>query len=75
MTKKEVKEVKKDWTNEEIDFHVDELVNKALGALEKFELYSQDVVDFIVAKCSVAGLDAHGILAEAAVKETGRGVF
>ena len=76
MSKKEVKEIKKtEWTNEEIDQHVDELVNNALGALEKFEVYSQDVVDFIVAKCSVAGLDAHGILAEAAVKETGRGVF
>ena len=71
-----LEEVKKvEWTNEEIDAHVDELVGKALVALEKFELYSQNIVDFIVAKCSVAGLDAHGILAEAAVKETGRGVF
>ncbi len=76
MAKKEVKEaVKKEWTNEEIDAHVDVLVNNALTALDKFEIYSQDVVDFIVAKCSVAGLDAHGILAEAAVNETGRGVF
>ncbi|MFC2773930.1 MAG: TCP-1/cpn60 chaperonin family protein, partial [Segatella oris] len=33
------------------------------------------VVDYIVAKASVAALDAHGILAEHAVKETGRGVF
>lgn len=62
-------------TNEQIDAHVDELVQKALVALEKFELYSQDAIDYIVAKCSVAGLDAHGILAEAAIKETGRGVF
>lgn len=66
---------KTEWTNEEIDVHVDGLVQKALVALEKFEVYSQDAVDFIVAKCSVAGLDAHGILAEAAVNETGRGVF
>ena len=76
MAEKKAKAVKtEELTNEMIDAHVDELVKKALVALDKFEVYSQDVVDFIVAKCSVAGLDAHGILAEAAVKETGRGVF
>lgn len=62
-----------EWTNEEIDVHVDELVQKALVALEKFESFNQETVDYIVAKCSVAGLDQHGVLAEAAVKETGRG--
>ena len=68
-------EQKMEWTNEEIDGHVDELVQKALVALEKFESFNQETVDYIVAKCSVAGLDQHGVLAEAAVKETGRGVF
>lgn len=68
-------EQKMEWTNEEIDVHVDELVKKALTALEKFESFDQDAVDYIVAKCSVAGLDQHGVLAEAAIKETGRGVF
>lgn len=63
------------WTNEEIDSHVDELVQKALKALDEFETFNQETVDYIVAKCSVAGLDQHGVLAEAAVKETGRGVF
>ncbi len=62
-------------TNEQIDLHVDELVKKASVALDKFVGLDQEAVDFIVAKCSVAGLDAHGILAEAAVNETGRGVF
>ena len=62
-------------TNEQIDLHVDELVKKAVVALDKFVGLDQEAVDFIVAKCSVAGLDAHGILAEAAVNETGRGVF
>ena len=62
-------------TNEQIDLHVDELVRKASVALDKFVGLDQEAVDFIVAKCSVAGLDAHGILAEAAVNETGRGVF
>jgi acetaldehyde dehydrogenase/alcohol dehydrogenase len=64
-----------EWTNEKIDAHVDELVQKALVALDKFEALDQEAVDYIVAKCSVAGLDAHGTLAEAAVNETGRGVF
>ena len=64
-----------EWTNEQIDAHVDELVQKALVALDKFESFDQDAVDYIVAKCSVAGLDQHGVLAEAAVNETGRGVF
>lgn len=68
-------EQKMEWTNEEIDVHVDELVQKALVALEKFESFNQETVDYIVAKCSVAGLDQHGVLAEAAVKETGCGVF
>ena len=66
---------KAEWTNEQVDAHIDELVQKALVALDKFESFDQDAVDYIVAKCSVAGLDQHGVLAEAAVKETGRGVF
>ena len=66
---------KAELTNEQVDAHIDELVQKALGALEKFESFDQDAVDYIVAKCSVAGLDQHGVLAEAAVNETGRGVF
>ena len=51
------------------------MVQKALVALEEMRKLNQEQVDYIVAKCSVAGLDHHGILAEAAVKETGRGVF
>ncbi|MDD3026874.1 MAG: bifunctional acetaldehyde-CoA/alcohol dehydrogenase [Erysipelotrichaceae bacterium] len=62
-------------TEAETDAHIDGLVTKALQALKEFESFNQEQVDHIVAKCSVAGLDAHGILAEAAVKETGRGVF
>ena len=62
-------------TNEEIDAYVDQLVSKAQVALSKFGEFTQEQVDYIVAKCSVAGLDAHGTLAEAAVNETGRGVF
>ena len=70
MNKKEIV-----LTNEEIDAYVDQLVSKAQVALSKFEEFTQEQVDYIVAKCSVAGLDAHGTLAEAAINETGRGVF
>ncbi len=54
---------------------VDNLVAKAKKALEKYEDYSQDQIDYIVAKCSVAALDQHGNLAKAAIDETKRGVF
>ncbi|OCN05954.1 bifunctional acetaldehyde-CoA/alcohol dehydrogenase [Erysipelotrichaceae bacterium MTC7] len=54
---------------------VNTLVDKGLKALDEFRLLDQEQVDYIVAKASVAALDQHGVLAEAAVKETGRGVF
>ncbi len=54
---------------------VNTLVEKGLVALEKFRELNQEQVDYIVAKASVAALDQHGVLAEAAVNETGRGVF
>lgn len=55
--------------------HVDELVQKGLVALEEFRLLDQEQVDYIVAKASVAALDQHGVLAQHAHEETGRGVF
>ena len=55
--------------------HVDELVQKALVALEEMRKLDQEQVDYIVAKASVAALDAHGELALHAHEETGRGVF
>ena len=54
---------------------INELVVKANVALEEFKELNQEQVDYIVAKCSVAGLDHHGTLAAAAIEETGRGVF
>ena len=54
---------------------IDELVTKANVALEEFRELNQEQVDFIVAKCSVAGLDHHGTLAASAIEETKRGVF
>lgn len=54
---------------------VDALVKKALVALNDYATYTQEQVDYIVAKCSVAALDQHGTLARAAIEETKRGVF
>ena len=54
---------------------VDELVQKGLLALEEMRKLNQQEVDHIVAKASVAALDAHGELALHAFEETGRGVF
>ena len=54
---------------------VNELVLKATKALDEFMLLDQEKIDFIVAKCSVAGLDHHGTLALSAINETKRGVF
>ena len=59
----------------EVMEEVNSLVERAQVALEEFTKYTQEDIDFIVAKCSVAGLDAHGTLAQAAIDETKRGVF
>lgn len=54
---------------------VDRLVDHALKALADYESLTQEQVDHIVAKASVAALDRHTALARLAVEETGRGVF
>lgn len=51
------------------------LVERAQKALEAYASYTQEQIDHIVAKCSVAALDKHGELAKLAIEETGRGVF
>jgi acetaldehyde dehydrogenase / alcohol dehydrogenase len=55
--------------------HVDSLVMGAHGALRAYLSLTQEQVDHIVKKASVAALGQHGPLAVAAVRETGRGVF
>ena len=54
---------------------VDQLVQKGLVALNEYASYTQEQIDYIVAKASVAALDKHGELAKLAIEETGRGVF
>ena len=55
--------------------HVGGLVLNAQEALEAFYNYTQEQIDHIIAKVSVAALEAHGKLAMMAVQETKRGVF
>lgn len=62
-------------SKENKELEVQDLVNKAVVALEEYQSFDQDKIDYIVAKCSVAALDQHGTLAKIAVDETGRGVF
>lgn len=54
---------------------VDGLVKRALVALDEYYNLTQEQIDYIVAKASVAALDKHGELALEAVEETKRGVF
>ena len=74
-----MKNVNKNVTTDESQsaavIEVNGLVDKGLKALEDFMLLTQEQIDYIVAKASVAALDQHGTLALSAVRETGRGVF
>lgn len=54
---------------------IDDLVTKANQALSDYANFTQEQVDFIVKKASVAALNQHGQLAVQAVSETGRGLF
>lgn len=54
---------------------VDELVARGLEALGEYADYTQEQIDHIVKKASLAALAEHTRLAMMAVEETGRGVF
>lgn len=54
---------------------IDNLVSNALKALDEYENYDQEEINFIVAKASVEALDKHGYLAKLAIDETKRGIF
>lgn len=54
---------------------VDTLVAHAVKSLEEYASFTQEQVDHIVRKASLAALAEHCELAELAVAETGRGVF
>ena len=67
-----MKEKKKEINVQE---EINQLVENAMNAWRGFGDFDQEKIDYIVAKCSVAGLDNHGVLAKLAVDETKRGVF
>ena len=54
---------------------MNELVKKAQKCLDAYASFTQEQIDYIVAKASVAALDQHGNLAKLAIEETNRGVF
>ncbi|MFW7414337.1 bifunctional acetaldehyde-CoA/alcohol dehydrogenase [Demequina sp. SO4-18] len=54
---------------------IDQLVENAQQALAAYATFTQDDVNLLVKKASVAALNQHGALAVMAVEETGRGVF
>ncbi|WP_084830010.1 bifunctional acetaldehyde-CoA/alcohol dehydrogenase [Demequina rhizosphaerae] len=54
---------------------IDQLVANAQEALDAYAVFTQDDVNLLVKKASVAALNQHGELAVLAVQETGRGVF
>ncbi|GEP48832.1 bifunctional acetaldehyde-CoA/alcohol dehydrogenase [Microbacterium saccharophilum] len=54
---------------------INALVDKAQQALAEYASFTQEQVDHIVRKASVAALHHHGDLAVMAVEETGRGLF
>lgn len=62
-------------TSSTTDNAIDQLVAHATKALDEYARFTQDDVDHLVKKASVAALDKHGELALLAVNETGRGVF
>jgi acyl-CoA reductase-like NAD-dependent aldehyde dehydrogenase len=59
----------------EVRAAIDALVGNALKALAEYDSFTQEQVDHIVKKVSVAALGRHAELAALAVEETGRGVF
>ncbi|ELP94639.1 alcohol dehydrogenase, putative [Entamoeba invadens IP1] len=60
-----------------VDEHINTLVANAQVALKEYlqPEFTQEKIDFIVKKASVAALDKHCYLAQLAVDETGRGVM
>jgi len=54
---------------------IDALVERAQRALDAYGSYTQEQIDHIVRKASVAALSKHAELAVLAVEETGRGLF
>ncbi|WP_454043279.1 bifunctional acetaldehyde-CoA/alcohol dehydrogenase [Cellulosimicrobium sp. Marseille-Q8652] len=74
-TSTKVAETRQDEIRTRTTEEIDVLVERARKALDRYMSLTQEDVDRIVLKASVAGLSKHGHLAQMAVAETGRGVF
>lgn len=61
--------------NENIENHIDTLVNNAISALDEFMNLTQEQVDNIVHQMALAGLAKQQTLAKLAIEETGRGIY
>lgn len=62
-------------TQENVVDVIDGLVLKAKAAYDQFLSFDQESIDKIVLAAATAAVDQHGVLAELAVQETGRGLF
>lgn len=58
-----------------VEKEIDDLINRAKKASKEYLKLSQEDVDRIVKKMSMAGLENHMKLAKMAIEETGRGIF
>ena len=59
----------------EIEEMINDLVKRAKVASAEYKKLTQEQVDRIVKRMSMAGLDNHMRLAKMAVEETGRGIY
>jgi acetaldehyde dehydrogenase/alcohol dehydrogenase len=71
----ENKEVKQNSTPSDVNAMIDRLVSNAHQALAEYMKLDQEQVDKIVHAMTLAGLDKHMYLANAAAEETKRGLF
>jgi len=60
---------------DKVKMAIDELVKKAKIASEEYLKLTQDEVNEIIKRMSMAGLENHMKLAKMAVEETGRGIY
>jgi len=61
--------------DKKINIMIDELIKRAKIASEEYKKLSQEDVDRIIKKMSMAVLENHMNLAKMAVEETGRGIY
>ena len=71
----ENQKIKLDKKSETIKDQIDQLVEKAKNAQEKFKSYTQEQIDEIVKAMALAGIENHILLAKLAYEETKMGIY